>query len=151
MCVNDLIVAGGEPLFFLDYYATGKLTIEEAATVVESIAEGKHNSQCYCYDTMCSCTASTCTNSGDIIANVTLSSKVVPLVLYEVVALLLSQVEDRRCYPSSNTGLHFSAALLQQAATTAFHIYMTTDTLQYQRLTVAYNSITLKHQLSTCS
>jgi hypothetical protein len=44
MCVNDLIVAGGEPLFFLDYYATGKLTIEEAATVVESIAEGKHNS-----------------------------------------------------------------------------------------------------------
>jgi phosphoribosylaminoimidazole (AIR) synthetase len=47
MCVNDLIVAGGEPLFFLDYYATGKLTIEEAATVVESIAEGKHNSQCY--------------------------------------------------------------------------------------------------------
>jgi phosphoribosylaminoimidazole (AIR) synthetase len=43
MCVNDLIVAGGEPLFFLDYYATGKLTIEEAATVVESIAEGKSN------------------------------------------------------------------------------------------------------------
>ena len=40
MCVNDLIVAGGEPLFFLDYYATGKLTIEEAAAVVESIAEG---------------------------------------------------------------------------------------------------------------
>jgi hydrogenase maturation factor len=50
MCVNDLIVAGGEPLFFLDYYATGKLTIEEAATVVESIAEGKQ--QYYNYNLM---------------------------------------------------------------------------------------------------
>lgn len=46
MCVNDLIVAGGEPLFFLDYYATGKLTIEEAAVVVESIAEGCRQSNC---------------------------------------------------------------------------------------------------------
>ena len=35
MCVNDLIVAGGEPLFFLDYYATGKLSVEEAAAVVK--------------------------------------------------------------------------------------------------------------------
>jgi len=40
MCVNDLIVAGGEPLFFLDYFATGKLDIEEAASVVKGIAEG---------------------------------------------------------------------------------------------------------------
>ena len=40
MCVNDLIVAGGEPLFFLDYYATGKLHIDEAAAVVRGIAEG---------------------------------------------------------------------------------------------------------------
>ncbi|KAG5180275.1 phosphoribosylglycinamide synthetase [Tribonema minus] len=46
MCVNDLIVAGGEPLFFLDYYATGKLTIEEAAVVVESIAEGCRQANC---------------------------------------------------------------------------------------------------------
>lgn len=40
MCVNDLIVAGGEPLFFLDYYATGHLHVEEAAAVVRGIAEG---------------------------------------------------------------------------------------------------------------
>ena len=40
MCVNDLIVAGGEPLFFLDYYATGKLEVEAAAAVVKGIAEG---------------------------------------------------------------------------------------------------------------
>lgn len=40
MCVNDLIVAGGEPLFFLDYYATGHLNVDEAASVVRGIAEG---------------------------------------------------------------------------------------------------------------
>lgn len=40
MCVNDLIVGGGEPLFFLDYYATGQLHVEEAAAVVRGIAEG---------------------------------------------------------------------------------------------------------------
>lgn len=40
MCVNDVIVCGAEPLFFLDYYATGKLDNDVAATVVESIAEG---------------------------------------------------------------------------------------------------------------
>ncbi|SHE53015.1 phosphoribosylformylglycinamidine cyclo-ligase [Kaistia soli DSM 19436] len=40
MCVNDLIVQGAEPLFFLDYFATGKLDPEEAATVVAGIAEG---------------------------------------------------------------------------------------------------------------
>ena len=46
MCVNDLIVAGGEPLFFLDYYATGKLEIHEAASVVKGIAEGCRQSDC---------------------------------------------------------------------------------------------------------
>ncbi|MGH1538596.1 MAG: phosphoribosylformylglycinamidine cyclo-ligase [Gammaproteobacteria bacterium] len=40
MCVNDVIVQGAEPLFFLDYFATGKLSVEEAQTVVEGIAEG---------------------------------------------------------------------------------------------------------------
>ncbi len=40
MCVNDLVVAGAEPLFFLDYYATGKLNIEMAADVVEGIGKG---------------------------------------------------------------------------------------------------------------
>jgi len=40
MVVNDLIVAGGEPLFFLDYYATGSLTVDEATIVVRSITKG---------------------------------------------------------------------------------------------------------------
>jgi len=40
MCVNDLIVAGAEPLLFLDYYATGKLNVDTAADVVKGIGEG---------------------------------------------------------------------------------------------------------------
>ncbi|QIK96154.1 phosphoribosylformylglycinamidine cyclo-ligase [Sphingomonas sp. HDW15A] len=40
MCANDLVVQGAEPLFFLDYYATGKLDNAVAASVVASIAEG---------------------------------------------------------------------------------------------------------------
>ncbi|SLN40816.1 Phosphoribosylformylglycinamidine cyclo-ligase [Roseivivax jejudonensis] len=40
MCVNDLVCQGAEPLFFLDYFATGKLDTDSAARVVEGIAEG---------------------------------------------------------------------------------------------------------------
>ena len=46
MCVNDLIVAGAEPLFFLDYYATGKLNIDIAADVVTGIGAGCELSGC---------------------------------------------------------------------------------------------------------
>src|SRR5689334_10741212 len=46
MCANDLIVQGAEPLFFLDYYATGKLDNDVAAHVVASIAEGCRQAGC---------------------------------------------------------------------------------------------------------
>ena len=46
MCVNDLVVQGAEPLFFLDYFATGKLEVEAAAQVIEGIAEGCRIANC---------------------------------------------------------------------------------------------------------
>jgi phosphoribosylformylglycinamidine cyclo-ligase len=46
MCVNDIAVVGAEPLFFLDYYATGKLSAEQGAEVVKGIAEGCRQAGC---------------------------------------------------------------------------------------------------------
>lgn len=46
MCVNDVLTVGAEPLFFLDYFATGRLQAEEAAKVIEGIAEGCRRAGC---------------------------------------------------------------------------------------------------------
>ena len=46
MCVNDLVCQGAEPLFFLDYFATGKLDTDTAARIIEGIAEGCVRSGC---------------------------------------------------------------------------------------------------------
>ncbi len=46
MCVNDLVVQGAEPLFFLDYFATGKLNSDQGAAIVGGIAEGCRQAGC---------------------------------------------------------------------------------------------------------
>jgi phosphoribosylformylglycinamidine cyclo-ligase len=46
MCVNDLVCQGAEPLFFLDYFATGKLDVDQAARIIEGIARGCARSGC---------------------------------------------------------------------------------------------------------
>lgn len=46
MCVNDIVCQGAKPLFFLDYFATGKLSPETVATVVSGVAEGCRQSGC---------------------------------------------------------------------------------------------------------
>ena len=46
MCVNDILTSGAEPLFFLDYFATGKLDLDVAETVIKGIAEGCRLSGC---------------------------------------------------------------------------------------------------------
>ncbi len=46
MCVNDLVCQGAEPLFFLDYFATGKLDVDAAARIVEGIAAGCRGAGC---------------------------------------------------------------------------------------------------------
>ncbi len=46
MCVNDLVCQGAEPLFFLDYFATGRLETDQAARIIEGIAKGCELSRC---------------------------------------------------------------------------------------------------------
>lgn len=46
MCVNDLLVQGAEPLFFLDYFATSQLNVEQAAAVIRGIGEGCERAGC---------------------------------------------------------------------------------------------------------
>lgn len=46
MCVNDLLVSGAEPLFFLDYYASGSLNVDQATAIISGIAEGCRQSNC---------------------------------------------------------------------------------------------------------
>ena len=46
MCANDLVVQGAEPLFFLDYFATGKLSVDDGRAIVGGIAEGCRRAGC---------------------------------------------------------------------------------------------------------
>src|SRR5687768_2216249 len=46
MCVNDVITTGARPLFFLDYFATGKLDVERTAAVIKGIAKGCEDAGC---------------------------------------------------------------------------------------------------------
>lgn len=46
MCVNDILAHGAEPLFFLDYFSTSKLSVPMATEVIKGITEGCHEAKC---------------------------------------------------------------------------------------------------------
>ena len=90
MCVNDLVCQGAEPLFFLDYFATGKLDIDQAARIVEGIARA--------------CSATGCALVGGETAEMPVSQATTvdstPSNVSELIAMLSSEADQEpRCRP----------------------------------------------------